>query len=115
MVGAELDRAPLDALGRRRPDEAVGRTIQLGVNHDVSVADIVELVGDIVGRELEVELDPQRVRPEKSEVLRLISSPALAAELLGWIPTVELREGLERTVAWIDGHRARYRTGEYAV
>ena len=95
--------------------EAVGRTIQLGVNHDVSVADIVELVGDIVGRELEVELDPQRVRPEKSEVLRLISSPALAAELLGWTPTVELREGLERTVAWIDGHRARYRTGEYAV
>jgi len=95
--------------------EAVGRTIQLGVNHDVSVADIVELVGDIVGRELEVELDPQRVRPEKSEVLRLISSPALAAELLGWTPTVELREGLERTVAWIDEHRTRYRTGEYAV
>jgi NAD dependent epimerase/dehydratase len=92
-----------------------GRTIQLGTNHDVSVADIVGVVGEIVGRELEVQLDPQRVRPAKSEVLRLISDPALATELLGWTPTVDLRTGLERTVAYIEANQGRYRTGEYAV
>ena len=92
-----------------------GRTMQLGTNHDVSVADIVAMVGEIVGRELEVQLDPARVRPAKSEVLRLISDPALAGELLGWKPTVDLRTGLERTVAYIAANPGRYRTGEYAV
>jgi len=55
------------------------------------------------------------VRPAKSEVLRLISDPALATELLGWTPTVDLRTGLERTVAYIEANQDRYRTGEYAV
>ena len=92
-----------------------GRTIQLGTNHDVSVGDIVELVGEIVGRELEVQLDPRRVRPPKSEVLRLISDPALAGELLGWKPVTDLRTGLERTVEYVAANPGRYRTGEYTV
>ena len=96
-------------------DGVEGRTIQLGTNHDVSVGEIVQLVGEIVGRELEVELDEQRVRPARSEVLRLISDPALAGELLGWAPAVDLRAGLEQTVAYIEANQGRYRAGEYAV
>ena len=96
-------------------DGVEGRTIQLGTNHDVSVGEIVQMVGEIVGRELEVELDEQRVRPARSEVLRLISDPALAGELLGWAPAVDLRAGLEQTVAYIEANQGRYRAGEYAV
>jgi dTDP-glucose 4,6-dehydratase len=92
-----------------------GSTIQLGTNQDVSVGEIVELVADIVGRELTVESDPARVRPAASEVQRLISGPFLADELLGWTPRVNLREGLQRTVTWIDENAGRFRTGEYAV
>lgn len=96
-------------------DEAVGRTIQLGTDHDVSVGDLVEAVAEILGRELVVELDERRVRPAKSEVERLISSPALASELLGWTPRVDLREGLARTVDYIAANPGRYRPEEYAV
>src|SRR5690242_17582050 len=83
-------------------DAAVGRTIQLGTNHDVSVGDLVEMVGEVLGRDLVVETDPQRVRPEKSEVQRLVSGPFLAAELLEWEPRVNLRDGLARTIDWIE-------------
>src|SRR3954470_8590897 len=79
-------------------ERAVGRTIQLGTGHEVSVREIVNRVAEIVGRPLTVEQDPARVRPANSEVMRLISDPALAAELLGWRPTVDLRDGLERTI-----------------
>lgn len=92
-----------------------GRTIQLGTDHDVSVGDLVVLVGEILGRELRVELDERRVRPEKSEVQRLVSSPALARELLGWTPRTTLRDGLEQTVDYIREHPERYRPEEYAV
>jgi NAD dependent epimerase/dehydratase len=96
-------------------DAAVGRTVQLGVNHDVSVADIVDLVGDILGRELTVETDPRRVRPDASEVVRLISGPFLAREVLGWEARVPLREGLERTIAWIERNADRFRSADYVI
>jgi dTDP-glucose 4,6-dehydratase len=88
---------------------AVGRTIQLGTGHDVSIGDLVDMVAEVLGRDLTVETEAARIRPAKSEVQRLISSPALASELLGWAPQVDLREGLARTIAWIDANRARYR------
>jgi NAD dependent epimerase/dehydratase len=93
----------------------IGRTVQLGTNHDVSVREIVDTVAEILGKELTVETDPARVRPEASEVMRLISSPALADELMGWKPQVSLREGLERTVEWVARSRARYRTEHYVI
>jgi dTDP-glucose 4,6-dehydratase len=96
-------------------DAAVGRTIQLGANQDVSVADLVDLVGDILGRELTVETDPRRVRPDASEVVRLISGPFLAREVLGWEARVPLREGLERTIAWIERNTARFRAADYVI
>jgi NAD dependent epimerase/dehydratase len=96
-------------------EAAIGRTVQLGTDHDVSIGDMVEMVGEVLGRTLEVELDDARVRPEASEVQRLISRPALAAELLGWTPQVDLREGMRRTVEWIDANRARYRVEQYVV
>lgn len=96
-------------------EQAVGRTVQLGTNHDVSIGELVEAVGEVLGRELEVETDPARVRPAASEVQRLISSPALAAELLGWRPEVDLHEGLRRTIAWIEGNRDRFRHEQYVI
>jgi NAD dependent epimerase/dehydratase len=96
-------------------DAAVGHTIQLGTGHDVSVGEVVAMVGEVLGKELTVETDAARIRPAKSEVMRLISDPAKAAELTGWRPVVELREGLERTIAWIEQNQARYRVGDYAI
>jgi NAD dependent epimerase/dehydratase len=94
---------------------AVGRTIQLGTNHDVSVGDLVDMVAEVLGRELTVETDPARVRPDKSEVERLISVPRLARELLDWEPTVDLREGLARTIDWIERNVHRYRVDHYVI
>jgi dTDP-glucose 4,6-dehydratase len=98
-----------------RSPEAIGRTFQLGTGHDVSVGDLVTMVGELLGKELHVDVDDARVRPEKSEVQRLLSSPRLAEELTGWSPRVELREGLSRTIEWIEANAARYRVGDYVI
>jgi NAD dependent epimerase/dehydratase len=95
--------------------EAPGRTIQLGTGHDVSVGEIVELVAELLGKSLTVETDEARVRPEKSEVERLISSPELARELTGWAPQVDLRDGLARTIDWVERNTSRYRADEYVT
>ena len=94
---------------------AVGRTVQLGTGHDVSVREIVDLVSDLLGKELSVERDTARIRPEKSEVGRLVSCPALARELMGWEPRVELRDGLGQTIEWVAHNKMRYRVNHYVI
>jgi NAD dependent epimerase/dehydratase len=96
-------------------DAAIGRTIHLGTDHDVSVGELVAIVGELLGRELVVETDPARLRPPRSEVERLRASPALARELLGWEPRVDLREGLARTIEWIERNVQHFRVDDYVI
>jgi NAD dependent epimerase/dehydratase len=95
-------------------DNATGRTVQLGTGADVSVAEIVELVGELLGRQLEIEVEDARLRPPRSEVEQLLSDPQLARQLIGWQPAVDLRTGLTATIEWIRSNSQRYRAGEYA-
>jgi dTDP-glucose 4,6-dehydratase len=93
----------------------VGRSIQLGTGEDVSVGEIVELVAEILGKQLEVQREEKRVRPPNSEVERLLSDPQLARELIGWEPKVTLRDGLARTIEWIESNTHRYPLDEYVI
>ncbi len=96
-------------------DDTIGRTIQLGTGEAVSIGQILETVGELLGRHLIPELDEERVRPERSEVQLLLSDPTLAKSVLGWTPKVSLAEGLASTIEWISNNTIRYRTGEYAI
>jgi dTDP-glucose 4,6-dehydratase len=96
-------------------EAALGRTVHLGTDEDVSVGDLVEIVGEILGHELTVETDPARVRPPQSEVERLRASPALARELLGWEPRVDVRTGIARTIEWIERNVRLYRIDDYVI
>jgi nucleoside-diphosphate-sugar epimerase len=77
-----------------------GTTLHLGTGKAVSVAEIVEQVGKLLGRRLEVETEEGRVRPGGSEVMTLLSDPSGARASLGWTPEVGLSEGLGRTLDW---------------
>jgi len=96
-------------------EAVVGSTIQLGTGESVSVAEIVRLVGDLIGRPLQVEADEDRVRPPLSEVQLLLSDPTQARELLGWEPVVGLPDGLAETIAWYEANLDRYRSDEYVT
>ena len=59
--------------------------------------------------------DEKRLRPEKSEVFRLIADGRKAKRLLGWEPRVTLEEGLARTIDWIRANPAFFKVGDYHV
>lgn len=94
---------------------AIGMTINLGSNREISVGDLVRLIGSLMGRDLLVETEEQRQRPTASEVERLLANADLAKEVLGWTPTVTLEQGLEKTIAWLESHLNLYRPELYAV
>lgn len=94
---------------------AVGQTIHLGSGREISIGDLVELLARLVGCKPRIETDARRIRPEKSEVDRLVADPSRAKEILGWSPRVSLEEGLKRTVEWMRANADRYRPGSYVV
>jgi UDP-glucose 4-epimerase len=92
-----------------------GETIQLGTGEAVSVADLFQAACKALDVEASVRQDPQRLRPDASEVQVLLSDPTKAERLLGWRPQVPLTEGLARTAAWLQEHLGLYRTDGYHV
>jgi NAD dependent epimerase/dehydratase len=90
-----------------------GRVFNLGVGREIRVRDLANMVERKVGRPANIVVMPERLRPEKSEVMRLISDNSLAREHLGWQPEVSLDEGLGRTIDWISKNIERYQPGIY--
>ena len=86
-------------------DAAVlGEVINLCSNYEISIGETVAEIASVMGVEVEIQSDDQRLRPEKSEVYRLWASNTKAKERLGWSPAYGDREGLRRglaeTAAW---------------
>jgi NAD dependent epimerase/dehydratase len=79
---------------------AIGKTVNIGSNFEISVGDTLALIREIMASDVEFVQDAKRIRPEKSEVFRLWCDNGLIRELTGFAPQVDLREGLSRTVAW---------------
>ncbi len=92
-----------------------GETFNLGFGREVRIGDLAELILAQVGRSVRIEVDTERLRPEKSEVQRLLSDNRLARQRLGWEPSVSLPDGLQQTIAWIRQHLDFYRPGVYTV
>ena len=90
-----------------------GETFNLGSGHEVSIRELSEEIVELTGSRARVVVDEERLRPEKSEVFRLLADNSKARRVLGWAPQVELREGLTRTIAWVRAHMDFYRPGRY--
>jgi len=101
------------ALGRC--DEAIGKAVNIGTGEDVSIGELVRKIFALTGKEREIEVEDQRVRPEKSEVMQLLCDTRLAQALFGWKPGYTLEEGLRETLEWYRENLARFRVGSYPL
>lgn len=95
--------------------DVLGETFNLGSGREISIGDLAKLISEIAGIPIEVISDSERLRPEKSEVDRLLASNALATEKLKWTPRVSLEEGLAKTIEWLKGNMHYYRTDAYVI
>jgi len=90
-----------------------GETFNLGTGVEIRIGELVELICDLSGSTAKVKVMKERLRPEKSEVERLLADNQLARQRIGWQPTVGLREGLRITIAWIRENLVLYEPGKY--
>ena len=98
-------------------DAAVGETVNIGSNFEISMGETVRMICELMGCDVEIRTDDKRVRPSASEVERLWCDNGKIRALTGFEPRIPLSEGLQRTVAWFrdPGNLKRYKAGLYNV
>jgi NAD dependent epimerase/dehydratase len=81
-----------------------GETINIGSGFEISIGDLVVLIANLMKKKIKIIKDKERIRPEKSEVLQLVSSTKKAKDLLNWQSQYKnidgLAEGLKKTINW---------------
>lgn len=95
--------------------KCVGEVINIGSNFEISVENLVKKITSLIGKKVKITFDKSRVRPEKSEVRRLIADNSKARKLVGWIPKITIDEGLKKTIEWIEKNIKLYKTDIYNI
>lgn len=102
-------------------DAAIGQVLNAGSNYEVSIGDTVRLIAEVLDREVTIETDEQRLRPEKSEVERLWADNRRLRELTGWAPEYAgvdgFKRGLTLTAEWLSdpANLRMYRANTYNI
>lgn len=98
-------------------DAAVGRDVNVASGREISIGDLARTIINVIDPSARIVSDEARLRPDASEVERLLGDTTLVRELTGWEPKVALRDGLERTIEWFrdPANLSRYKWDLYNV
>ncbi len=102
-------------------DAAIGEVINVGSNYEISIGDTARLIAEVMGVEIEIETDEERLRPENSEVNRLWADNSKAKKLLNWEPEYGgadgFKRGLSETAEWYSKaeNLKRYKADMYNI
>lgn len=94
-------------------DKTIGREINIASQQEISIGQLAQELIDQINPEAGIICDEQRLRPEKSEVNRLMGSNQLIRELTAWEPKYSLKEGLKETIAFLSENLSRYKADIY--
>jgi NAD dependent epimerase/dehydratase len=94
-----------------------GEVINIGSNSEISIKNVFTLICRLMNREATIAEEKQRIRPEKSEVYRLICDNSKIHALTGYLPKYSLEEGLKITIDWYRNKKnlEKYKTEIYNV
>ncbi len=100
-----------------RCENAMGEVVNIGSNYEISIADTLHLIRELMGSQVEFVLDEQRMRPEKSEVNRLWCDNTKIRDLTGFEPKFSITQGLQKTIEWFTAanNLAKYKANIYNV
>ena len=96
-------------------DKTVGKLINIGSGEGITIGDLANKIIKLTGRNIKIKTQKERIRPEKSEVNKLICNKNYAKELLGWKPNYSLDEGLKETIDFIEKNLKEYKPNIYNI
>lgn len=87
----------------------IGKVTNIGSNFEISIADTIKLIAELMGSPINIVQDSKKIRPKSSEVLRLLADTTKAHKRFNWQPQYGGEEGfvrgLEETIRWFANPR----------
>jgi NAD dependent epimerase/dehydratase len=98
-----------------KSDKAIGEEINIATQKEISIAELAENIISQINPSVRIVNEEERMRPENSEVSRLLGSNEKIRRLTGWTPKYSLDEGLHDTIEWIRENLKAYKTDIYNI
>lgn len=96
-------------------DSFIGDTINIGTGTEISIGNLAKKIGELIGTDILIETDSRRIRPEKSEVERLLADNRKIMNNTNWQPKYSLEKGLKETIEWFKDRLNHYKAEIYNV
>ena len=96
-------------------DKTIGEEINIATQSEISIGKLAQNLIDLINPEAKIVIDPQRIRPEKSEVNRLFGSNQKIKALTNWTQKYSFEDGLKETIDWFGKKEnlSKYKAGIY--
>ncbi len=96
-----------------KADITIGEEINIATQHEISIGELAQELITQINKDAKIVCDEERLRPEKSEVNRLLGSNAKIRKLTNWSPKYTLREGLAETIEFCRDNIEKYKPDIY--
>lgn len=96
-----------------RSEKTIGQEINIATQKEISIGDLAKELIRQINPEAQIVCEEQRLRPEKSEVNRLLGCNEKIMRLTDWKPQVSFEQGLAETIEFLRNNLERYRTDIY--
>ena len=98
-----------------KSDQTIGEEINIASQQEISIGELASEMINQINPKAKIVCEEERLRPEKSEVNRLLGSNAKIKSLTDWEPRYTLKEGIEETIEWMKQNRKAYKTDIYNI
>ena len=96
-------------------EKTIGEEINIATQQEISIGELAREIISQINPSARIVCDEQRLRPEKSEVNRLLGSNEKIGRLTGWKQQYTFAEGIAETIAWMREHMEAYKPDIYNV
>lgn len=96
-------------------DKAIGEEINIATQNEISMGDVAKTIINIINPKAKIICDEQRIRPDKSEVNRLLGSNGKLKELTNWKQRFSFEDGIRETIEWFKKNIKLYKSNIYNI
>ena len=98
-----------------KSDSLFGEVTNIGMNSEISIGDLAKQIAQLMNIDLKINTDKERIRPENSEVERLVCNNEKLVKASLWEAKYDLKKGLSETIAWFKKNGGRVKSELYHV
>lgn len=98
-----------------KSDKTIGEEINIATNQEISIGQLANEIISQINPNAKIICDEERLRPEKSEVNRLLGSNEKIKSLTNWTPDYTFEQGIKETINWIKENLDKYKVDIYNI